>query len=276
MKTENYLLLVILLVFTRCNQKKSNTESVVADSSTMTSLTEIPITNTRTAETKTVIHNFNGYLTYALTEDERESKIWNFLGPLIEQYDTTEFNTIAKNYTIPGTEETEDGTLNTSTTVTVTLYYNNEQELKAVRREHNYEVGDPSRFEKINTLYFFDKDLIAFYEDKEESFQMAFQKYTRGIVKGCPDCGITMSSGISSNEVTVSGSLSEEDFVVLTKAARNEESFLEYAYADSFQPSGNEYIYQTLEPMNQEADYDVFYTANSGYYEKFMKPKLGK
>jgi hypothetical protein len=276
MKTKNYLLLVILIVFTRCNQKKSNTESVLADSSTMTSLTETPITDTPTAETKTVIQNFNGYLTYALTEDERESKIWNLLGPLIEQYDTTEFNTIAKNYTIPGTEETEDGTLNTSTTVTLTLYYNDEQELKAVRREHNYEVGDPSRFEKINTLYLFDKDLIAFYEDKEESFQMAFQKYTRGIVKGCPDCGITMSAGISSNEVTVSGSLSEEDFVVLTKAARSEESFLDYANADSFQPMANQYIYQTVEPLNQEADYDVFYTANSGYYEKFMKPKLGK
>jgi hypothetical protein len=241
----------------------------VVDSTT--AITRSPTPNT---PTKASIQNFYGYLNYAITEDEHESRIWNILGPLIQQYDTTEFNSISKNYTMPGTEETADETLNTSTTVTVTLYYNDAQELKAVWREYKYEIGDADRFEKITTLYLFDEDLIAFYEDKEVSLDMAFQNYTRGIVNACPDCGITMSAGVSSNEVTVTGILSADAFVSSTKAARKEELLLEYAYADSFQASGDDYTYQTVEPLNQEADYDVFYTANKGYYEKFMKPKL--
>jgi len=239
------------------------------------SATVIPFSLGSTSEPET-IQNFYGYLDYTLTEDEGESKIWAVLGPLIKQYDSTEFNTISKYYIMPGTEETPDETLNTSTTVTVTLYYDDAQNLKAVWRDYKYEIGESGRFEKISSLYLFDGDLIAVYEDKEVSLDMAFQNYTRGVVKACPDCGVMMSAGMSSNEVTVTGGLSADVFVSLTKAARNEESLLEYAYADSFQPSGDEYTYQTEEPLNQEADYDVFYTANKGYYEKFMKPKLGK
>jgi hypothetical protein len=239
------------------------------------STTVIPFSSSATAEPETV-QNFYGLLSYALTEDEQESKIWDILGPLIKQYDTTEFNTISKNYTMPGTEETPDETLNTSTTVTITLYYDDAQNLKAVWREYNYAIGESGRFEKISSLFLFDEDLIAFYEDKEESIDMAFQRYKRGVAKSCPDCGIILSAGVSSEEVIVSGNLTEEDFVTLAKAGRNEESILEHASADSFQFNGNEYIYQTYEPLNNEADYDVFYTANKGYYEKFMKPKLGK
>ncbi|MBN8651002.1 MAG: hypothetical protein J0L67_06230 [Cytophagales bacterium] len=257
---------------------KEDTATDTAKIETITlvdSTTVMPFSPGYTSEPET-IQNFYGYQSYTLTEDERESKIWDILGPLIKQYDTTEFNTISKNYTMPGTEEMPDETLNTSTTVTVTLYYDDAQNLKAVWREYNYEIGESGRFEKINSLFLFDEDLIAFYEDKEESIDMAFQRYKRGVAKSCPDCGVILSAGVSSQEVIVSGNLTDEDFVTLAKAGRNEESILEYAAADSFQFNGNEYIYQTVEPMSQDADYDVFYTANKGYYEKFMKPKLNK
>lgn len=236
------------------------------------STTVMPFSPGYTSEPET-IQNFYGYQSYTLTEDERESKIWDILGPLIKQYDTTEFNTISKNYTIPGTEETEYGTQNTSTTVTVTLYYDDAQKLKAVLRDYNYEEGDS--FKKTRSLYLFDEDLIAVYEDEDKAVDIAIQNYTRGIANACPDCGVTISSG-SGSEPQVSGSLSAKDFVLLAKAARDEERLLEYAPYDSFQPFGDDYTYETVEPMSQDADYDVFYTANKGYYEKFMKPKLNR
>lgn len=274
MTTQKLLYVSMLLV--SCSGKleqQSNADSVAVDSATIT-YSEITSIDTPVAETKTAVHNFYGILTYALTEDERESKIMEVLKPLLEQYDTTQFNTISKNYTIPGTEEIPEETLSTSTTVTITLFYNDAQELKAVWREYSYELGDPSRFEKITTLYLFDNDLIAFYEDSDVSIDMAYQRYKRGVGKACPDCGVVMSAGVSSEEVIVSGNLTEEDFASLAKAARGEESFLEYAYDLSYPSDRDEYFYQTYEPLNNEADYDVFYTANKGYYEKFIKPRL--
>ncbi|MBX2895704.1 MAG: hypothetical protein KF763_09700 [Cyclobacteriaceae bacterium] len=273
-------LLYISILLIGCGGKleqQSYIDSVSVDSTTKLT-TETPGTDTPPLEieTKTIVQNFYGISTEPLTENEGEVKIWELLKPLIEQYDTTAFNTISKNYTMPGTEETADETINTSTTATITLFYNDAQELKAVWREYSYELGDPSRFEKITTLYLFDNDLIAFYEDSDVSIDMAYQRYKRGVGRACPDCGVIMSAGVSSDEVIVSGNLNDKDFISLAKAARNEELFLEYAHADSFQSNGNEYIYQTAEPLNEEADYDVFYTANKGYYEKFIKPKLIK
>ncbi len=283
MKTESYFILFALITFAGCNKPVSNAETIdstqqLNDTVVFQSLPPVETEQTDASPItpiETITQNFYGYLDYALTEDEREAKIWEVLGPLIKQYDTTQFNTISKYFVMPGTEETAEETVSTSTTVTVTLYYNDTHELKAVWREYKYEIGE-SGFDKISSLYLFDGDLIAFYEDKEESIDMAFQRYKRGVAKSCPDCGAILSAGVSSEEVIVSGNLTEEDFVTLAEVGRNEESILEYAYADSFQPSGGEYVYQTVEPLNEEADYDVFYTANKGYYEKFMKPKLDK
>lgn len=268
------LALVIIGCSTATKEEASTDTTKVEKVNAVDSTTVISFSTTSTSEPETV-QNFYGLLSYALTEDSVESKIWDALAPLIKQYDTTQLNTISKNYTMPGEEETPDETLSTSTTVTVTLFYNDAHELKAVWREYNYEIGESGRFEKINSLFLFDEDLVAFYEDKEESIDMAYQRYKRGVAKSCPECGIIMSAGVSSNEVIVSGSLTEEDFVTLARAGRNEESILEYAAADSFQFNGNEYIYQTYEPLNDVADYDVFYTANKSYYEKFLKTKLG-
>lgn len=274
-------LLYISILLIGCGGKleqQSSIDSASVDSTTKFFTTETPGTDTPPLEieTKTIIQNFYGISTEPLTEDEREVKIWELLKPLIEQYDTTAFNTISKNYTMPGTEETADETINTSTTVTIILFYNDAQELKAVLREYSYELGDPSRFEKITTLSLFDNDLIAFYEDSDVSIDMAYQRYKRGVGKACPDCGVIMSAGVSSEEVIVSGNLTDKDFTSLTKAARNEESFLAYAIDRSYPSDQDEYFYQTVEPLNEEADYDVFYTANKGYYEKFIKPKLIK
>ncbi len=275
----SYTILIIYFIMGCSTSTKEGTGSdttktekiLVPDSTDATALSPTLIPSTQN-----IVKNFYGYLNYPITEDERESKIWDILGPLIMQYDSTRFNSISKHYTMPGTEETADETLTTSTTVTVTLYYDDSQKLKAVWREYNYQIGESGRFEKINSIFLFDEELIAFYEDKEESIDMAFQRYKRGIVKSCPDCGVILSAGVSSEEVTISGNLTEEDFITLAQVGRNEESILEYASADSFQFNGNEYIYQTVEPLSQDADYDVFYTANKGYYEKFINPKPNK
>jgi hypothetical protein len=270
-------LLYLSILLVGCGGKleqQSNTDSTAVDSTTILLATETPVTDTSITETENEVKNFYSILTSALTEDEREIKISEALRTIIEQYDTTAFNTISKNYTMPGEKETADETIYTSTTVTITLFYNDVQELKAVLREYNYEMGDPSRFEKTTSLYLFDTDLIAFYEDTDVSIDMAYQRYKRGVASGCPDCGVIISAGISSDEVIVSGNLTGEDFASLTKAARNEESFLEYAYDLSYPSNSEGYFYQTVEPLNNESDYDVFYTANKSYYEKFIKPKL--
>ena len=252
----------------------SEQDSLAVDSSARAAVVITPAT---TNHFKAVTQNFEGYIPYALTEDEQEVKVWDVLSLLIEQYDTTSFHTISKNYTKPGTEETADETLTTVTTVTLTLYYNDAQELKAFKKEYSYEVGGPNNFYKTYTLCLFDGDLIAVYEDRETSIDMATKNYIRGTAKACPDCGIYLSAGVSSMDVIVSGLLSLDSFIQLGKTALQEEStLLEYAYGESFGLNGDEYVYQTVEPLDEEADYDVFYTASKGYYEKFMKPKVNQ
>ena len=256
------------------SENKATQDSVAVDSAAIAAEVILP---TATPNLKAVTQNFSDYLNYPLTEDERETKVWDVLNPLIQQYDTTIFHTLSKNYTVPGTEETPDETLNTVTTVTITLYYNDAQELKAFKKEYNYEVGGPNNFYRTYTLCLFEGDLIAVYEDRETTIDMATKNYIRGTAKACPECGVYLSAGVSSMDVIVSGTLGADNFAQLGKTAQQEEStLLEYAYADSFGLSGDEYVYQTVEPLNNEVDYDVFYTASKGYYKRFMKPKLGK
>lgn len=271
MKTNLFFVAILLGCGSKTETKLSDQDSLAVDS---TEVTVATVSTMQTQNIKTVTQNFSGYITYTLTEDEREAKVWDALSPLLEQYDTTNFHTLSKNYTVPGTEETPDGTQNTIHTVTITLYYNDAQELKAFKKDDHYEVGSPEHFENVFTLYLFDQDLIAVYEDREVAIDMAAKNFTRGVVKACPDCGIYLSAGVSSSEVVVSGTWKEDVFTQWNRTARSEEAELvEYAYADSFGPSGDEYVYQTVEPMNEDADYEVFYTASKGYYEKFMKPK---
>lgn len=273
MKTK--LLFIVTALLLGC-ANKTETQSGEIDSLTVDSL-ETAVVFSPPPNSKTVRQNFAGYIDYALTQDDNEAKVWDVLGPIIMQYDTTNFHTLSKNYTMPGTEETPDETLTTSQNVTITLYYDNDQKLRAVKREDNYEVGSSERFDRAFALYLFDGDLIAIYEDIESYLDMAVKNYSRGVAKACPDCGVTLSAGISSAEVTVSGSLNSNDFARLARVAQQEESnLLETAYAGSFVLAGDEYVYQTVEPLNEEADYDVFYTASKGYYEKFMKPKMNR
>lgn len=276
MKTKLLFLSAILLGCSSKPETKSNEQDSLAVDTTATR-TEAVVSPPTTPNLKTVTQNFSGYLAYTLTEDEREKKVWDVLSPLIEQYDTTNFHTLSKNYTVPGTEETPDGTQNTIHTVTITLYYNDAQELKVFKKEDYYEVGSPEHFERVFTLYLFDQELIAIYEDREVAIDMAAKNFTRGVIKACPDCGIYLSAGVSSADVIVSGTLKADVFAQKSTTARKEESdLLDYAYADSFGSSGDEYVYQTVEPLDNESDYDVFYTASKGYYEKFMKPKVNR
>lgn len=188
------LALVIIGCSTATKEEASTDTTKVEKVNAVDSITVISFSTTSTSEPETV-QNFYGLLSYALTEDSVESKIWDALAPLIKQYDTTQLNTISKNYTMPGEEETPDETLSTSTTVTVTLFYNDAHELKAVWREYNYEIGESGRFEKINSLFLFDEDLVAFYEDKEESIDMAYQRYKRGVAKSCQSVALLCQPG---------------------------------------------------------------------------------
>jgi hypothetical protein len=276
MKAKLFLFSFILLgCGSKTEIKSSEQDSLALDSATANL---VGVSPTPTTNIKTVTQNFSEYITYPLTEDDREQKVWDVLSPLIEQYDTTNFHTLSKSYTLPGTEETEDGSVGTSETVTITLFYNDAQELMAFMRASNYQIGSGDRFERKLRLCLFNKDLIGIYEDRETSLDMAVKNYLRSARKACPDCGVYMSGGISSPDVTVSSILNDpEEFTRIEKTVKDEISgILEYAYGDSFGLSGKEYVYQTVEPLNEDADYDVFFAASKGYYEKFMKPKLNR
>jgi hypothetical protein len=273
MKIKTLFFALILLGCGGKSENNSSQDRVALDSVVATPVVVSP---TQTTITKTVTQNFS-YQPDVLTQDERETKIWAVLQPLIAQYDTTSFHTISKSRTLPGTTETDYGTLTTSETLTVTLYYNDAQELKAVKREYNYEIGGPTRYERTYTLYLFDDDWVGVYEDGEVSREMASNSYLRAATKACPDCSVRLFDGVGGNGVAVTGQLTVNDIIQLSNGAQQEAaSILDYAYADSFASSGDEYVYQTVEPLNEDADYDVFYTASKGYYEKFMKPKLNR
>jgi hypothetical protein len=274
MKSIAIILLILLFGCSGSTEQRSSQDSVTVDS-VIASKIVTPQPVVVVAPKKVETHNFYGYQTYTLTEDENEAKVWRVLGPLLEKFDSTEFNTLSKNYTIPKTEETPEGTVSSVESVTITLYYNNDQQLVAYKKEYNYELDGPEHFDKAFTIYLFDKNIMAAYEDRETAIDMATKQYTRAAINACPNCGVYLSAGVSSSEIIVSGSIREGEFSIWeSNVLQIESRIVEYAYADSFSAQGDDYVYQTVEPLNNEVDYDVYYTANKGYYEKFLKPIL--
>jgi hypothetical protein len=271
MKSIAIILLILLLGCNGSTEQRSSQNSATVDS-VMVPKIVIPQPVVAITQKKVETHNLYGYQAYTLTQDESEVKIWSVLGPLLERFDTINFNTLSKNYTIPKTEESPEGTVSSVDCVTITLYYNNDQQLVAFKKEYEYELDGPEHFDKAFTIYLFAKNIMAVYEDSETAIDMATKQYTRAAINACPDCGVYLSAGVSSSEIIVSGSIREGEFSIWeSNVLQAESTIVEYAYADSFSAQGDDYVYQTVEPLNNEVDYDVYYTANKGYYEKFQR-----
>lgn len=269
-----FFLAIVLGCGSKTETNLSEQDSLAVDSSARTELVIAP--QATTAYTP-VIHNFIGFIANTLTEDDREAKVWESLEPLLVAFDTTTFHTLTKSSTMPGTYETPEETLSSIETVTITLYYNDAHELRAIKREYNYEVGGPDRYDRSFELYIFDGNVFAVYEDKGTSLDMAVQNHKRGVTKLCPDCGVYLSAGVSSNDAIVSGDMDADALAQLETSAHGYESVvLEYAGYDKYAAVGADYVYQTVEPLSEDTDYEVLYTASKSYYEKFMKPKVNR
>jgi hypothetical protein len=277
MITKLFLVALILLSCSAPSEKKVTQDSVavlIPDSTKADSnFPNFQYSEASKVQTK----NFYGYSAYTLTEEGQEKVVWDNIQLLIEQYDTTEWYTLSKNFTEPGTEETPDETLTTSRTETVTLFYDEAGELKAVQKEADYQVGTNGS-DKFYGLYLFAGDMIAVYEDRFTALDMYSSQFLRAVASRCPDCGIRLSAGVSSEQVVLAGNVSADDWQQLARKARAFETVVQDYANDyrAYQPNGSAYTYQTEEPLNDEANFDVFYTANKKYYEKFIVPKLNE
>jgi hypothetical protein len=198
MKTKNYLFLVILLIFTRCNQPSTKGET--ADStqhSTDTTVSNVlnPIETVQTdkpveldespIDSVTLASPEFDFYAQTLSSDKREAKLVNKLAQLVEQFKSEKYVAIEKSYSfvdsyaIFGGKAREDEI----------WYYNFNRQLCAFSSTYKSERTTRSEFYLCR-----EGEILALSSDNE--FQDEGPRaYTsvRIVSSLCPQCGLTLS-----------------------------------------------------------------------------------
>lgn len=251
MKTENYLLVVVLVIFAGCSNSGSTNESTsnrqpLADTSSAQALPveaeqqeeEEPLPDEPPIDPSALTTPDFTFSANTISTDEREKELLEKLDPLVKQYREEKYSTIQRSYIY------DDAVGYGKVREYETWYYNANRQLRAYTSTYNTERTSS------NTLYICsDEELLAVSTDNEfqDEGPRAFTS-VRIVSSLCPQCGLTLAKEEE-----------EEDFQEYQAYEIDQSSFDKYA-TDFF--AKHENMLETFQEITKLTKIGERYSAN--------------